>query len=539
MYRLHCQPYKNDCVSEGGFAMIFEIYDDEYWWGGCVCTAEKMPFDKETVFTFDLQKDKRTQTAPLFLSSKGRYLWSDEPFIIDFNRGTVTVTGRGDITLSEAGITLRDAYLRAMKRHFPFEKNIHIPREYIKHPQFNTWMELIKNQNQGDILKYAHEIVENGYNPGILTIDGGWQICQGTWEFKADLIPDPKAMVDELHSLGFKVMIWVSPFVCSEGENFLKLYSKRSSEVRSGEMSCNHLVRREDGEVSIQKWWSGFGAILNFNLPGDCEFLDLQLQRLMNEYGFDGFKFDGGMYMPQSFLNGCDFYGGYTLEQLNDAWIRFGSKYKYHEYKDTWKQGGRAVIQRLCDKEHSWEQNGIDCLIPHGCFVGLIGCPFICPDMVGGGEWTAFIYGEQDEELFVRMAQASALFPMMQFSALPWRRLSPENSNICKSMAELHEKLYPEIEKALADAEQTGEPILRSMEYMYPGLGYEKVNTQFMLGENIISAPVLKKGETSKTVYIPEGNWEDMNSGKIYTGPCVVQVEAPINTLPWFKSSNK
>jgi len=515
--------------------MTFDILKNEYWWGGCVCTAEKMPFDCDTVFKFDLQRDKRTQTAPLFLSSRGRYLWSEEPFVIEFDRGKITVTSDSDVELTDAGNTLRDAYLCAMKKHFPFEKDIFVPREYVKHPQFNTWMELIKNQNQKDILRYAHEIIENGYTPGILTIDGGWQICQGTWEFRKELIPDPKAMVDELHALGFKVMIWVSPFVCSEGENFLKLYSKRSSEVRSGELSCEHLVRQADGEVSIQKWWSGFGAILNFNLPGDCEFLDAQLQKLMNNFGFDGFKFDGGMYMPQHFISGCDFYGGYTLEQLNDAWIRFGSKYTYHEYKDTWKQGGRAVIQRLCDKEHQWEGNGLDCLIPHGCFVGLIGCPFICPDMVGGGEWTAFVYGEPDEELFVRMAEASALFPMMQFSALPWRKLSRRASDVCREMAKLHESVYPELEKALSYSESTGEPIVRLMEYMYPGCGYEKVNAQFMIGDSIISAPVLKKGETVKTVYIPEGSWMEMNSGEVCCGPCVRDFDAPTERLVWFK----
>lgn len=69
--------------------------------------------------------------------------------------------------------------------------------------------------------------------------------------------------------------------------------------------------------------------------------MDGQLQKLL-DMGADGFKFDGGTCLPQSFLNGTDFYGGYSTLELNQAWVRFGSRYRLHEYKDTWKMGGQA-----------------------------------------------------------------------------------------------------------------------------------------------------------------------------------------------------
>lgn len=515
--------------------MKFQLLKDEYWWGGTIKDAEKMPFGSESVYKVDLLRDKRTQTAPLFLSSKGRYLWSEEPFIISFDRGTVSVESEYPVTLVEAGSTLRDAYLAAMKAHFPFAEGTHTPREFYEHPQFNTWMELIKNQNQKDILKYAHEIVEHGYTPGILMIDGGWQKAQGVWEFNHDLIPDPKAMVDELHSLGFIVLIWVSPFICPEGDPFLELCAERSSENVAGKKKLDSLLRNKDGDVSIQHWWSGFGAIHNFTLPADRAHMGDQLDALMEKYGFDGFKFDGGAYNPSTFINGTEFYGGVSLAELNIAWINFASTYRFHEVKDTWKQGGKAVIQRLVDKNHAWKGNGLDCLIPHGCFAGLIGSPFICPDMVGGGEWTAFVYGKHDEELFLRMAECSALFPMVQFSSLPWRHLSEKAQEVCLDMAHLHERMYPEIEKILTNAEKTGEPIVRSMEYQFPGHGYEKLNTQFMLGDDILVAPVVEKGEQVKTVYLPDGDWKEQNDGTVYHGGCAVSVPAPVDRLPWFR----
>ena len=196
--------------------------------------------------------------------------------------------------------------------------------------------------------------------------------------------------------------------------------------------------------------------------------------------------------------------------------------------------GGKPVVQRLFDKNHAWKGNGLDCLIPHGIFTGLIGCPFICPDMIGGGEWTAFVYGKHDEELFIRMAEASALFPMMQFSSLPWRHLSPKAVQVCKEMAELHEQMYPEIEQALEETEHTGEPMIRSMEYAYPGCGYERINDQFLLGENILVAPVVEKGARARRVIFPQGVWQN-EAGRLYEGPTEAVLEAPLEKLLWFR----
>ena len=65
------------------------------------------------------------------------------------------------------------------------------------------------NQNQEDILNYAHNIIENGFPKGILMIDDNWQRYYGNFEFKAEKFPDARAMTDELHRLGFKVMLWI------------------------------------------------------------------------------------------------------------------------------------------------------------------------------------------------------------------------------------------------------------------------------------------------------------------------------------------
>ena len=532
-----------------------KILKDEYWWGGAIAEVHSMPLDHNSKHVIRLAEGRSTtQCAPLFLSSKGRYIWSEKGFTATFDSGVIVCEGEAEIILNEEGRTLKEAYMNARRNHFLFEGEVCTPREFYQYPQFNTWMELVKAQTEENILLYAQELVENGYNRGILILDDGWQAAHGVWRFHAEKFKDPKGMIEKLHAMGFKVMLWVSPWISPDSDEFLDL-----SRIEGVECDTGHLRRLSDGRVALFKWWNGYSAMLDFNLAGDCEYMKKQLDTLVNEYGVDGFKFDGGDYTWKP-LNEKDTFSAdweigtgedpmvygwrtfatkaHTVDELNAAWVKFGMQYPLHEYKNTFKVGHLPIIQRLCDKSHVWEEGGMASIVPQGIFLGLIGNPFVCPDMVGGGSWVAFVYGNADEELFVRMAECSALFPMMQFSALPWRKLSAPYAKICLDMAKLHEKMYEEIVRVVEIAEKTGEPILRSMEYEYPHNGYEKISDQFMLGNRYLVAPVLKKGVIKRTVVFPDGKWQDMNDGTVYCGG-EHEVNAPIEVLPYFLKISK
>jgi hypothetical protein len=116
------------------------------------------------------------------------------------------------IQSGRAGTTLREAYLYASSHFFP--PSGRTPDESMfAAPQFNTWIELTFNQNEADILKYAHGIIDHGLPPGVLMIDASWQEDYGNWEFSTRRFSHPRAMMDQLHQMGFKVMLWVVPFV--------------------------------------------------------------------------------------------------------------------------------------------------------------------------------------------------------------------------------------------------------------------------------------------------------------------------------------
>lgn len=107
----------------------------------------------------------------------------------------------------------------------------------------------------------------------------------------------------------------------------------------------------------------------------------------------------------------------------------------------------------------------------------------------GGGQEVSFVGREIDEKLFVRSAALQALMPMVQFSLLPTRRLSPEGVKLCRAFADLHIAFAPYIMELVRHASTTGEPIVRAMEYEFPHQGFNRPMQQFMLGGRWLVAP--------------------------------------------------
>ena len=134
----------------------------------------------------------------------------------------------------------------------------------------------------------------------------------------------------------------------------------------------------------------------------------------------------------------------------------------------------------------------------------------------------------------VRSCQLQTLMPMMQFSMAPWRVLSEKECDICRNMAELHVSFGDYIMEQVRHASQTGEPIVRMMDYEFPGQGYDRKMPQFMLGPDYLVAPVLSEDDCV-TVELPEGKWLD-DQGEIFEGPQVLHLhDVQLERLPYYK----
>lgn len=501
--------------------------DNEKWWGGITGFGNTMPFASNTN-KYELNKQNmNNQTSPLLVSSKGRYIWSDKPFTFLFSNDTIIIESNFEtIEAIVAGTTLREAYKAVSQKHFPPTGKI--PAEqFFSLPQYNTWIELMYDQNQEDILKYAENVLANDFPTGVFMIDDNWQNYYGNYDFKADKFPDPKAMSDKLHADGFKVMLWVAPYVSPDSPEFRDLKSK------------GYLVKRKgSNEPALIKWWNGISAFYDLTNPKVIDYLVEILKKNQEKYYIDGFKFDGAdvSYMTEG---AYDFYDQEaTNSDYTKKWAELGLHFPYNEYRATWKMGGAELVQRLGDKSYSWEAVGH--LIPEMITAGLLGHLYLAPDMIGGGQFTNFLDIDSDsfnQELIVRSAQVHALMPMMQFSVAPWRILGAEHLAATRKAAKLHKSMASYILDCAHQASQSGEPIVRSMEYMYPGNGYEEIKDQFFLGEKYLVAPMIESG-TKRSVVLPKGRWKD-DLGKTYKGGRIIDIDVPLDRLPHFEKIGK
>ena len=500
--------------------ITIELKKGELLWGGRVHEGTKMPYAPG--FTADLHQPLGNQENFLLLSNMGRVIYSDRPFVFTVGEDKVFLEPDGEVIERQAGTTLKEAYLYAMNTFYPQQAE-HVEEELFRAPQFNTWIELIYNQNQKDILAYAERIAAEGFPRGVLMIDDNWQEDYGVWRFHEGRFPDPKGMMDRLHELGFKVMLWVCPFVSPDCLTFREM-------ERDG-----LFVRRADGEVHIAHWWNGYSAVLDLTRPADWDWFKAQMDYLQNTYGVDGFKFDAGG--PHFYPDDCKYHvPGASGWRQTQQFTLFAAQYPFSELRETCNQPQYAAAERLCDKTHSWTENGLATLIPTSIAQSIMGYQMICPDRIGGGEYSNLTENADrlDQELIVRFAQASALFPAMQFSVAPWRILTPENAALVRATQDLHVEMGGYIADCVTRAAETGEPVLRPLAYNYPGEDFEDVTDEFLLGDDILVAPVLEKGAVTRQVRFPSGVWESRDCG-VFTGPCTAVVDAPLSVLPWFK----
>jgi len=507
----------------------------EKWWGAANHFGPAMPFDAATRLEIDLVKDGGSgeQYASLLLSDCGRVVWCDRQCRFAFRDGTISVTpdGGAEIALTAAGATLRDAYRFASRTYFPPSGKTPDPL-FFRAPQYNTWIELTYGQNERDILAYAQSMLDNGLPPGVFMIDDTWQAGYGDWRFDPGRFRDPKGMVAKLHAQGFKVVLWVCPWVGMDLPAY-RLLTRGVDPFREGRFPTGGFLRTPDGgRVWPCEWWNGVSALLDFTHPNARAWFGGELDRLVRDYGVDGFKLDGGH---------VKYYAGAAKAHENlpggdqaNAYQTFALRYPVCEYRHSWKSAGLPIVQRLGDKPHSWE--ALRTLVPQLVAGGLLGYRFLCPDMIGGGEYHSFLPGAKfDAELFVRSAQVHALCGMMQFSASPWRVLDEDGRRIVRDLVKMRQERFAERFAALAEeCAKTGEPMIRAMEYQFPGNGYATVKDQFAMGDFLVVAPQVEKCAATRKIKVPPGRWR-LDDGTEVEGPKEFEVKTPLSRLPYLE----
>lgn len=342
---------------------------------------------------------------------------------------------------------LMQEYAAANFWNAPFD----IPSEkMLTSPIWSTWAQLKTQVNQTLVLKFADEIIENGFTYSHIEIDDKWEANYGDAEFDIKKFPNVTEMVDELHSKGFLVTLWTHPFINADSVKFTN--------------SSNYLVKSLKGKnvegefkylPGLTLWWQGFEAgLIDFHSADAAAWWYDRLFDLLCSTGIDSFKFDAGEgnFLPKRYQRGNYNYAVspnvYTFNYMHSA-SDFGNLVEVRTGAGTqWL----PIFVRMLDKYSQWGYlNGLKSLIPTLLQMSMVGYPFVLPDMVGGNGYVI----PPGRELYIRWMQANVFMPAIQLSYTPWKYDEDVVIHF-RDLIALHEEYAPYIIELAKEATNTG-----------------------------------------------------------------------------------
>jgi alpha-glucosidase len=361
-----------------------------------------------------------------------------------------------------------------------------------------------------------------------------------TWNKK--YFPDPKKMVSDLARDGFKMVVIIDPGLKKDTSYFA--YTEGAA--------VNNFVMNPDGSTFFGKVW-----------PGQCAFPDFvntrarlwwgSLYKGLVDVGIKGFWNDmnepsvfdvPGKTIPLDAEDNVDgriatqaevhnVYGMQMARGTREGALRL----RPDERTFVLTRAGYAGIQRYAaswtgDNISNWEHLGL--AIPMCLNFSLSGQPFVGCD-IGG------FLGSPSGELYARWLEYAVFLPLCRTHTVigskdqePWS-YGKEFEAINRKSIELRYQLMPFLYTEFYKTSITGVPIIRPlvMEFPEDKTTYH-IDTQFMVGDDLLISPVLEEVSTSRWMYLPSGEWYDFWTHKEIDGGRWLSAPAPIDKVPIF-----
>ena len=430
----------------------------------------------------------------------------------------------------EAPVTVRVFEAPTLpEAHQAFLKHVGWPppppsREQLGASLFCTWTEHPRCITQECVLEFARGIRSHGYPCRTLILDDRWESCFGELTFSKDF-PDPAGMVRQLAAMGFEVWLWVTPFVNQEAANFDDLARRRV------------LVPRADGQgAALFRWWGGTAGLVDVTAPQGAVWLRERLRHLREAVGVAGFKIDGGDFKYQPASEIAVWHRRPGPSGYSDALLAIFEEVAplQCEARTAWLSQRRQILWREGGKDSHWGlDNGLAAMVTLAQHLALLGYDLLIPDMIPGRVQTMVSdMPLHTDELMVRWTEATALMPIMQFSYAPWH-YAPATERAVHGFAVLHERLGDYLHEHATDRTV---PLLRPLWYADPDAAALFTEPYaFLLGPDLLAAPVVEAVVTARDVRLPRGEWRDAWTGEIQMGGRLLrEYPAPCPGIPLF-----
>jgi len=355
-----------------------------------------------------------------------------------------------------------------------------------------------------------------------------------TWD--RELFPDPEGMLGRLREQGYRVVTIVDPGVKHEPG-----YAVHDEAAELGV-----LCRTEGGDTYVGQVWPGDTAFPDFVTPEarawwgrrNADHVRSGVAGIWNDMNepatgtiaAEAMRFDRGRASHERWHN------SYAL--LMAMGTVAGLREAMPELRTfVLSRAGSAGIQRYAanwmgDNQSRWDH--LQVMVPMAGGLGLSGQPFVGAD-VGG------FFGDSTGELFLRWLQAGVLTPfcrnhtvMGTVDQYVWA-WGDAVRDAARDAVQLRYRLLPYLYAAFLQAAETGAPVQRPLvfDFQYDPV-VRSLDDQFLLGSDLLVAPVLAQGTTSRQVYLPAGTWHDWHTGEVHEGPRWVVAPTPMERIPLY-----
>ena len=418
------------------------------------------------------------------------------------------------------------------------------------------WQCKLRYRTQEEVLSVARQYQKEGIKIDQIVIDFFHWTVQGDWKFDKTYWPDPKAMVDELHSMGIRVIVSVWPSVDRRSENFGPMAER------------GLLIRTERGAAQTYDYQGDCVEIDPFN-PETRQYIWNVCKKNYYDLGIDGFWLDNSEpdYGVYDFDN-YRYYAGPALSCSN-LYPQLFSR----AFFEPMSAEGKPVVNLLrCGWAGSQKYGNVIWSgdvpstfesfreqICAGLNMGVAGIPWWTTDI--GGFMTDDVNDPDFQELLIRWYQFAVYSAVLRMHGdrgpynIPplderdwgggylhtgqpnelWS-YGEENYRIMRKYYGVRAAMKDYIRGLYQEAHETGAPLIRPMFFEFPADGTcWNLKDQYMFGGKYLVAPVLKLGAREREVYLPAGRWKDVDSGEILEGGLVVTAPAPLDRIPVYE----
>ncbi|MGI8315965.1 alpha-glucosidase [Halobacillus mangrovi] len=356
------------------------------------------------------------------------------------------------------------------------------------------------------------------------------------WKWDENEYPQLDEKLKEWKAQGIQFLGYINPYVILDGA----LYKEAIEQ--------DYLVHNQADEVYLVDFGEFDCGIVDLTNPAAFAWYKEVIQKNLIDFGLDGWMADFGEYLPTD----AKLYNGEPAMLMHNAWPMLWAKVNYEAIEEAGKlddiiyfmRAGYTGSQKYCrllwagDQSVNWDlDDGIASVIPAALSAGLTGNGLHHSDI---GGYTNLHGNKRTKELLLRWVELSAFTPVMRSHEgnRPTDSFQydhdDETIESFARMTNIHVELSPYLKELVKVNAEKGIPVQRPlfMEYKDDSKTYD-IQYQYMLGEDLLVAPVYEEAKEAWTVYLPEDDWVHLWSGAEYQGG-TVEVEAPIGEPPVF-----